>query len=544
MIFLFTNFGEARLSRRVDSVETVLQIPPFDAYRYPQPLTANRRFAAILYDGKQEPEVVWGVTNHLDGTFTVERGKEGSTAKIWNAGTAFVHTLTRDSMEYFITSGQIDWILELQAADQALSDRIDSLYDYVNDQLEDFNGDLVDIELRLGQNYVLIQQQYEMFLDLENAWATYKLGINLQFEDINTSITQLFTSQATFESATTSALLALDTRVGEAESEVDVLYTAMGTLETATASALLALGAQIGDLEAQYTGLVTVQTTEFEALASSINTLSINIGELSGTLTVTAELVGDIEGNLEGRYGVSIGSGGIFASFDLLYGTNPEGETISEFRLRTNQFTIVASTDDDVEEQPFVYDAVTGTLLLENIYVNGAWLLNATIGTAKIADAAITRAKIDNLAVNSAKIANLEVETIKIANAAVTNQADSFSSGPVSVGTSDTLLQSTALTVTGGRLQVKFNFFFNGWHPSGGDADMTVTIKRSGSTIYSRTFKFIGGDFLQGFFPIELIEQPSAGSYIWECYAKVSTLSGMTDHDAISLFGSVTEYKK
>ncbi|AKX52043.1 hypothetical protein AKN92_11580 [Thiopseudomonas alkaliphila] len=54
-----------------------------------------------------------------------------------------------------------------------------------------------------------------------------------------------------------------------------------------------------------------------------------------------------------------------------------------------------------------------------NIYLNNAFIQNATITSAKIADAAITSAKVANAAITSVKIANATITSAKIANAAI-----------------------------------------------------------------------------------------------------------------------------
>ncbi|WP_053102285.1 phage tail protein [Thiopseudomonas alkaliphila] len=54
-----------------------------------------------------------------------------------------------------------------------------------------------------------------------------------------------------------------------------------------------------------------------------------------------------------------------------------------------------------------------------NIYLNNAFIQNATITSAKIADSAITSAKIANASITSVKIANASISSAKIGNAAV-----------------------------------------------------------------------------------------------------------------------------
>jgi len=85
---------------------------------------------------------------------------------------------------------------------------------------------------------------------------------------------------------------------------------------------------------------------------------------------------------------------------------------------------------------PFIVQAtpITGTGTLANpqipagVYIDAAFIRNATITTAKIADLAVDNAKIANLAVDNAKIANLAVDNAKIANL----NADKITAGFIS----------------------------------------------------------------------------------------------------------------
>jgi len=115
---------------------------------------------------------------------------------------------------------------------------------------------------------------------------------------------------------------------------------------------------------------------------------------------------------------------------------NNEGIIESQVIVAASRFAV---TDPNTPNRRYPFVVVDGV-----VYMDSAFIQNATITTAKIVDAAITRAKIGNAAIGSAqiedlsvttgKIQDLAVDTLKIAGRAVTLPVSYYSGGVSSWG--------------------------------------------------------------------------------------------------------------
>jgi hypothetical protein len=101
----------------------------------------------------------------------------------------------------------------------------------------------------------------------------------------------------------------------------------------------------------------------------------------------------------------SIGGGTAFVALDAGNAGTP-----SRVIFGADEFAI---GDETLEQFPFV---ITGGV----VYINSAFIADASIGSAKIQDASITNAKINNAAITAAKIADANITTAKIADANIT----------------------------------------------------------------------------------------------------------------------------
>lgn len=80
----FANFAQGTLEEALTIDGLSLVVSSTDAATFPV-LTAGDTFAATIFDGVQEPEIV-SVSATTGGTFTVTRAQEGTVAKAWDAG--------------------------------------------------------------------------------------------------------------------------------------------------------------------------------------------------------------------------------------------------------------------------------------------------------------------------------------------------------------------------------------------------------------------------------------------------------------------------
>lgn len=284
MIFLFSNFGDSRLSAALEADATVVRIPAQDAAKFPQPATEDQRFAAILSDGVNSPEVVWCSDNPLTGELTVERGKEFSVARRWLAGTNLVHTLTTASIEYFTTGGQIDWIEDLQGQIDELDVRIDELEDSFGGLQDDFTAVQAYWSVQYNDAYAAILVTQQGFADIDTAWASYQLTVNAALDDANANVSQALTAFADLESAWSSYQIDVNAALGEATADIQQTMTALADLESAQASVNLQLTANFEDASAQISAESLVRSEADEALAQQYTTLSASLGEANASI--------------------------------------------------------------------------------------------------------------------------------------------------------------------------------------------------------------------------------------------------------------------
>lgn len=93
--FHFINFFSSQLKLGIGEADTSIDIGVDSAELLPE-LPAENEIRLTLWDGQQSPEIVAATTNDLTGIITVVRGKEGTTAKAWGAGTQVICTLTAE----------------------------------------------------------------------------------------------------------------------------------------------------------------------------------------------------------------------------------------------------------------------------------------------------------------------------------------------------------------------------------------------------------------------------------------------------------------
>lgn len=115
---------------------------------------------------------------------------------------------------------------------------------------------------------------------------------------------------------------------------------------------------------------------------------------------------------------------------------------------------------------------------------------SAAIGEAYIADLAVTEAKIKDLAVSTGKIKDAAVDTLQIAGQAVTIPEAAYTSGSITIVTTETEIQSVGITNTGAPALIGFGCKINrfGRQPSGDDyvyASVTINVYMDGTPIFS-----------------------------------------------------------
>lgn len=85
MAFKFSNFSRSVLEDGCTNVETTIVIPAEDAALMPD-LDPGDQFPLSIWDGQNDPEIVYVTDNPGTGILTVTRGEESSNQQAWPAG--------------------------------------------------------------------------------------------------------------------------------------------------------------------------------------------------------------------------------------------------------------------------------------------------------------------------------------------------------------------------------------------------------------------------------------------------------------------------
>jgi hypothetical protein len=139
-----------------------------------------------------------------------------------------------------------------------------------------------------------------------------------------------------------------------------------------------------------------------------------------------------------------------------------------------------------------------------------------------------------------------EADTAQITPNAVTNFASSATSAAQTLtGTTYKKVGTVTYTSSGGRLEIRANFFLTVWHPAAGDIAANIQIKRvpPNGNVYDQWFTAINGDLLQGWQTPSVVETLAAGSYTYEVWIALSN-GGAATQEVSSMLLSVREEKR
>jgi len=138
-----------------------------------------------------------------------------------------------------------------------------------------------------------------------------------------------------------------------------------------------------------------------------------------------------------------------------------------------------------------------------------------------------------------------EADTAQITPGAVSNYASASVSGVQSIpSTSPVKIAELTYVSTGGRLEVRANFFLTVWHDVAGGISVQTQIKRIPvGNIFDLNVGVINGDLMQGWQTPIVVESPAAGSHTYELWVTLSNTGGSI-REVVSTVLSVTEFKR
>lgn len=388
--FLLSNFGQAVLADGVAADATTFTIDADLADRFPQPGT-DQAFAITLWDGSETPqEIVYCTSNPLDGTLTVLRGQEDTTAQAWLEGTQLRHSITAGSISNLLQSGFIlgNKANFEEAVDGVTDDKL--MTPLSNKQAFDARTTVTTREFLL-QETVEALRGYLGFITLTMSGTglqdTFLLDTEFEYDP---DLTKVFVDEVFVEPADYSFT------GPDGNGQYSIVFNSPPP--AGTGNIVLVLGVNFA-FSVSFPGDNTVGT-------SAIIDLNVTTGKLANGSVTTAKLadgaVTDAKLAITGVDGALITDG-----------------TLTAAKLGPNAVTTAKILDANVTEAKIATGAVTVNKL------GDASVTNAKLGLLSVApgnlqDAAVEEAKIANAAVTNAKLGLLSVATGNIQADAVT----------------------------------------------------------------------------------------------------------------------------
>lgn len=165
------------------------------------------------------------------------------------------------------------------------------------------------------------------------------------------------------------------------------------------------------EVSASATTLKQAIATSEAASATKIDQVRVEMdGKIAGVNQEADVKIDALKGTINSKYNLAVNADGRVAGIHMSASNDPAQPT----RIIFNADKIAIAPQGGAAVPPF---GVEGN----KVYIDGAMVRNASIGTAQINDAAITNAKIGNAAINTAKIQDGAITNAKIVNGAIDN---------------------------------------------------------------------------------------------------------------------------
>lgn len=354
------------------------------------------------------------------------------------------------------------------------------------------------------QQILEAQRLARITADQDMGTYTDRQTLRRELVSVTGSITASYTEEIVAATGPTSAISA----------RVETIEVTIPTL--ATASSVSLLSASITTVN----GLVTAQATAITAL--SAGTTSGDVSTANFRMTVTAGPAG-----YGSRIGMEARTGGVSAyrSASLFIDVPTSTGVPTRIAMVADQFSITNGSDI---KNPFVFSG--GTLYVNDMVVDWAKIVNATIGWANISAAVI-----GNLVATTANIGDLTVTTLKIAYDQVTTSAQfSYSNAtPPNGNISGSAVTIPNLNPAPVKIYYSLSFTMDAATAGAGTTHTVALINTTDSSVLASHTITRGGTTGQlSLFATNLCAfdfRPSGArnqSYVWQISSSVSTAPG------------------
>lgn len=250
----------------------------------------------------------------------------------------------------------------------------------------------------------------ERMNEIEAGYKAADKATNQTLTETNAKITNLDTAFADQNKANASHFTSVESSIKNNKQDADGKFTEVNS--------------SISTLEETVAGLEGTSAEQINQLRSEMDDKIATVSEQSKTE------IDALTGQVNSSYTMTTDANGVFAGFKLIAEDGPVKGSSAIFAA--DKFMIVPPNKDPAK-QKVVFGVDTQT---NNVYMDGAIIKNASIGTAQIADASINVAKIADASINTAKIQDGSINNAKIQNASIDSakiaqhiQSDNFING-------------------------------------------------------------------------------------------------------------------
>jgi hypothetical protein len=254
-------------------------------------------------------------------------------------------------------------------------------------------------------------------------------GLQKELLDVRPLVEQLLINTQFSDAVLNEAQRSLVASVGQSNATFTENIQVVADAANAAASQVVTLTATVADNKAQADTQIAVVTGVANAAAAQATTLSATVGDLSAQGLVKFSVAADQTG-VNARFSIALrtstGSSYVESGMFLeIYTVG--GIQKSRFSVMADQFSVLNPDSIGTSYLPLVFQG--GVLKLQNVKVEWADIVNATISSAQIQDGAITNAKIANAAITNAKIGSLQVTTSNLDFNQITDTASNNRTG-------------------------------------------------------------------------------------------------------------------
>lgn len=366
VVFQFANFAESRLAYSIGPTDGILRIPPQDSDRFPQPDESHHRFALVLTDGQQMPEIVWCRRNFF-GDLIVDRAKEKTDAKHWRAGTLVMNAPTAASLGYVASGGQSGALLELEAKLGLALARIATLAQVIVTDQDAFALYQQTVTAKFDESQGSINTLSQAFADLNSAWAEYQVLVTASTALSSARALQALTATVTNSTSLVTLQTFLRATVGDPDDPLSVAeynerIQAFADFDEAQTTINLDLGARIGANEAGLASEIIIRADADGALASRIDQFTasteVDIGALTARLATEETARATADGAMTTRLDQAD------SKFAGTLGSTLLSRITTEETTRASETGTLASRASTLESQ---FSGATGSVLLSRI---------------------------------------------------------------------------------------------------------------------------------------------------------------------------------